>query len=135
MKTWAMRLGHGETAISLGDVRFLGDAEQDNGSDEEAEDDDDEDDDAPQNEKGKAKRGRGRPKKVVPKPKVVRVAKPRKATPLKDNVKVMLNGIAVQEKETEGHWEMDLRLGPNILEVGEDGGMIWKVYMERVAAF
>lgn len=130
-----MRLGQGESNISLGDVRFLGGAEEDHGSDEEVEEEDEDDEGSPRNEKGKAKRGRGRPKKVVPKPKVMRTVKARKATPLRDNVKVMLNGNVVQEKEDNGNWEMELRLGSNVLEVGEDGGMIWKVYMERVATF
>jgi len=128
-----MRLGQGESNISLGDVRFLGGAEEDNGSDEEVEEEDEDDEESSRNEKGKAKRGRGRPKKVVPKPKMIRTVKRTKVTPLRDNVKVILNGNIVQEKEDNGNWEMELRLGSNVLEVGEDGGMIWKVYMERVA--
>lgn len=141
-----MRLGQGEGAISVADVRFLGDEEEEHGSDGEApgaeEEDEDEDEPAPRNGKGKVKKGRGRPKAstraVGPKMKVTRSTKaappPKATTPLRDSVKILLNGSVIEEKENcEGEWDAELRLGPNVLEVGEEGGMVWKVYMERVA--
>jgi len=153
VRSWAMRLGHGEGTISVTDIRFLGDEEEE-GSEDEAHDvadedeDDVEDDRAPRNGKGKAKRGRGRPKASTrataaaaasAKTKVTRSTKPAAAppkttTPLQDSVRIVLNGSVVEGKENcEGEWEVELRLGLNVLELGEDGGMIWKVYMERVS--
>lgn len=128
----------GENAISVSDVRFLVGEEEEQGTEDEAEEEEEEEEGpAPRNGKGKAKRGRGRPRRVVPKVKAPRAAKPRKhITPLQDSVKIMLNGSVVQGKDdVEGQWDMELRLGPNVLEVGEEGGMVWKVYMERVVAF
>jgi hypothetical protein len=60
-------------------------------------------------------------------------ALPKVMTPLRDSVKILLNGSVVEEKDhCEGEWDAELRVGLNVLEVGEVGGMIWKVYMERV---
>jgi hypothetical protein len=140
-----MRLGQGEGSISVADVRFLGE-EEEQGTEDEAADEEEELDEepAPRNGKGKAKRGRGRPKTstraATAKTKITRSTKPaaplKATTPLQDSVKILLNGSVVEGKEDhEGEWDMELRLGPNVLEVGEEGGMIWKVYMERVAAF
>jgi len=145
-----MRLGQGEGAISVADVRFLGDEEEEGSEDEthdaaEEEEEDVEEDHSPRNGKGKAKRGRGRPKAstraaaAAAKTKVTRSTKPAVAplkatTPLRDSVKILLNGSVVEGKEDcEGEWDVELRVGPNVLEVGEDGGMIWKVYMECVS--
>jgi chromatin structure-remodeling complex subunit RSC4 len=146
-----MRLGQGEGAISVADVRFLGDEEEEGSEDEthdaaEEEEEDVEEDHASRNGKGKAKRGRGRPKAstrtaaaAAAKTKVTRSTKPAAAppkatTPLRDSVKILLNGSVVDGREDcEGEWDVELRLGPNVLEVGEDGGMIWKVYMERIS--
>jgi hypothetical protein len=145
VKSWAMRLGQGEGSISIADVRFLAAEEEEQGSEDEAaeeEEEDTEEEPAPRNGKGKAKRGRGRPKAVTrataAKTKATRSTKtaapPKASTPLQDSVKILLNGSVVEVKEDrEGEWDMELRLGQNVLEVGEEGGMVWKVYMERVA--
>jgi hypothetical protein len=140
-----MRLGQGEGSISIADVRFLAAEEEEQGSEDEAaeeEEEDTEEEPAPRNGKGKAKRGRGRPKAVTrataAKTKATRSTKtaapPKASTPLQDSVKILLNGSVVEVKEDrEGEWDMELRLGQNVLEVGEEGGMVWKVYMERMA--
>jgi chromatin structure-remodeling complex subunit RSC4 len=147
VRSWAMRLGQGEGAISIAEVRFLGDEEEEGSEDETHDEEDIEEDRALRNGKGKAKKGRGRPKAntraatatATAKTKVTRSTKlapapPKSTTPSRDSVKILLNGSVVKGKENcEGEWEVELRLGLNVLELGEDGGMIWKVYMERVS--
>lgn len=142
VKSWAIRLGQAESSISVAKILFLADEEEEPLSDDDADEEEEEISDAepsPRNGKGKAKRGRGRPKgttRAAGKPKVTR-NKPtlqKETTPLQDNVKIVLNGSVVQRKDDhDGEWTMELRLGPNVLEVGEEGGMVWKVYLERVA--
>lgn len=148
VRSWAMKLGQGENALSVADVRFLGDVDE-QGTDDEAhgpeEEEEEAEDAAPSNGKGKVKRGRGRPPKATtrpaapPKAKVTRSSKPivpKATTPLQDSVKVWLNGSLVQGNEDHaGTWDVDLRVGSNILEAGEEGGMTWKVYLERLSAF
>ena len=57
----------------------------------------------------------------------------------KGEVIVKANGSPINAKvpnkeEGEGVWEVaELRLGTNILEVGEKTGEIWKVVLQRVA--
>jgi hypothetical protein len=145
-----MRLGQGEGAVSVADVRFFGDDEEEQGGEDDPHDPEEAEEEAvdtelvSKNGKGKAKRGRGRPPKnstrvaVVAKPtKVTRSTKPappKAVTPLQDSIKIRLNGSVVQGKgDREGEWDVELRPGSNVLEVGEEGGMTWKVYMERVA--
>ncbi|KAH7925172.1 Bromodomain-containing protein [Leucogyrophana mollusca] len=148
VKTWAMRLGYGENGVSVAEVKFHGDDEED-GSDQEdeaqghlQEEEEEEEEPVPK------KRGRGRPpknpaakakaaaaaaaaKKAERLPKV-RVHKAH--TPLRENIHVIVNGTAVSEKVGEqGVWDVDLQVGSNVLEIGEKGGMFWKVYMERVS--
>jgi len=88
VRSWAME---GEGSISIADVRFLA-AEEES---------------APRNGKGKAKRGRGRPKAstraATAKTKVTSSTKPaalpKAATPLRDIVKILLNGSVMEVKE------------------------------------
>ena len=150
VRSWTVRLGQGEAAVSVADVQFLGDEEEEGSDGEiindvaEEDEEDAEEDLAPRNGKGKAKKGRGRPKAsarataAVAKMKVTRstkaVAPPKAATLLQDSVKILLNGSVVEGKEDcDGQWDVELRFGPNVLEVGEDGGMVWKVYLERIS--
>lgn len=147
VKSWAMRLGRGESAVCVADVQFLGDDGEQQGSEDEAHDADKTEEsavDAEASPMGKVKRGRGRPPKgagrggAIAKAKDLRSAKAaqtKAATPLQDSIKLRLNGAVVAGKENSvGEWDVDLRLGSNVLEVGEEGGMTWKVYMERVSA-
>ena len=47
-------------------------------------------------------------------------------------MKFSLNESVVEGKEVcEGEWDCRI-CRPNVLEVGEDGRMVWKVYMEHV---
>ncbi|KAH7916459.1 RSC complex protein [Hygrophoropsis aurantiaca] len=149
VKTWAMRLGYGENGVSIADVKFQGNEEEE-GSDQEdeahshlQEEEEEEEEPVPK------KRGRGRPPKnpaakakaaaaaAAAAKKIERPSKPhaqKAVTPLRENIQVIANGTPVNEKNNEqGVWDIDLQVGMNVLEVGEKGGMIWKVYMERVS--
>lgn len=115
----------------------MGDEEESSGGEEEVDDEDAMDVDAAmKNGKKKVKRGRGRPPKV---PKggggvKVKPVRPTKKKPKLGEVQVKINGSVVQE--LEGHsskWSVDVPLGSNTLEMGEKGGLIWKVYTQRMA--
>ncbi|THG94578.1 hypothetical protein EW026_g6921 [Hermanssonia centrifuga] len=154
VKTWAVRLGAGETSIHVGDVKFLAHDEDDESGDEEERRDkqkdqeaerheeEEEEEDPPQQEK--PKRGRGRPRK---KPRSGKVASESpKASKGKtvakaaialheEEVQVKLNGTLIDPLEDqEGEWEVDLAIGLNVLEVGEKDGIIWRVHLERIAS-
>ena len=47
-------------------------------------------------------------------------------------LEVKLNGTVIAPKENET-WEVLVAFGLSVLEVGEKGGMVWKVYLDRVA--
>ena len=93
----------------------------------------------------KPKRGRGRPRKhPVPLAKTALVTSPKPnkgkevvrkpSTLLGDpEVIVKLNGVAKIRKDGKEEWDVDLHVGSNVLEVGEKGGCIWRVYLERLA--
>ncbi|KAJ7492311.1 RSC complex protein [Mycena latifolia] len=145
VKTWAMRLGPGERAVSVADVTYMGDDEDDS-SDEEEEDEDDEDEDEDEmdvdvpakngKKKGKGKgRTRGKGKVLTAAAKALQAARAAKKEARKiGEVQVKLNGFVVAEKVGHpGQWMVDLQAGANLLEVGEKGGLIWKVYAERLA--
>jgi hypothetical protein len=145
VKTWAMRLGPGERALSVTDVTYMGDDEEDSSEDEEdleeEEEDDEEDseDDTAKNgkKKGKGKgRSRGKNKTVTAAVKALQAARAAKREARKiGEVQVKLNGLVVAHKDGHpGSWMVDLRAGANLLEVGEKGGLIWKVYAERLGA-
>lgn len=136
VKSWAMKLSHGEISLSIAEIKFIGDEDRDS-SDEDADLEEEEGEPLPK------KRGRGRPpKNLKVKAKIVTAKKSdhtgkktsKAATPLPESIQVVLNGKAVSEKpEQEGIWDMELQSGTNVLEVGEKGGHVWKVYLERVA--
>jgi len=140
VKSWAMKLGHGEISLSIADIKFLGEEDRDS-SDEDVDDHDLEDEE--EEEPLPKKRGRGRPPKnskvkakIVPAKKSDLAGKKtsKAATPSRESIQVVLNGKPVGEKtEQEGIWDTELQSGTNVLEVGEKGGHIWKVYLERVA--
>jgi hypothetical protein len=57
---------------------------------------------------------------------------PKKA-PLKiGEVQVKLNGLVMKEPEQAGQWSISVSVGSSVVEVGEVGGMLWKVYVERI---
>lgn len=136
-----MKLGHGEISLSITEIKFLGVEDRDS-SDEDA-DAHDEPEEGEEEELVPKKRGRGRPPKnpkvkakiVIAKKSDLVVKKTLKAaTPSRESIHIVLNGKPVVEKpEQEGVWDMELQIGTNVLEVGEKGGHVWKVYLERVA--
>lgn len=133
-----MKLGQGEISLSIAEVKFLGDEDRDS-SDEDADAHDPEEE---EEEPLPKKRGRGRPPKnskvkakvVTGKKSDVAGKKAAKAsTPPRESIQIVLNGKPVGEKaEQEGVWDVDLQSGTNVLEVGEKGGHVWKVYLDRV---
>lgn len=135
MKSWAMRLGAGEVGIWVKDVIFLEDEEDDSSGGEEEEEAEGEDEglDAPVKtgrRKGKGK-GRGRQKTKAAKPKTTGLAK--KKAPKLEEVQVKLNGVVILEREDSvGRWLVDVPIGSNTIEVGEKGGLIWRIYADRM---
>ncbi|KAF9074860.1 Bromodomain-containing protein [Rhodocollybia butyracea] len=133
--TWAMRLEQDEKSLSVREITFM--AEPGDSSDED-EDEDEEEIDVDVETEQPVKKRRGRPPKVV---KVAPAAKPKTLnSPKKKKVKkrgdlqVKVNGTLLNEdEERAGNWTVALVVGSNILEVGEKGGLTWKVYAERVA--
>jgi chromatin structure-remodeling complex subunit RSC4 len=152
VKNWAVRLGPGETSILVSNVSYLGDEEEeessaDEGDGEKHEEDDDMDVDvdvdvSPPSKNGRRRnkpRGRGRPPKAATiAAKAAAAAKAAKAEKKKaiskvGEIQLKLNNFVVKEQpEEHGEWSVQLPAGPNIIEVGEVGGMVWKVYAERL---
>lgn len=140
VKSWFLRLVPGESRVNIGGIAFMGDPDEAESSDEE-EDKDDEDYDMDvdveagstspsKNLRSKGKRGRGRPPKAAVK--VTPTKAPKKKQPKIGEVQLKLNNIVVKEQiEHEGEWDVYLPVGSSIIEVGEVGGMIWKLYLER----
>ena len=88
----------------------------------------------------KPKRPRGRPRKrtrkPVPEPNSKDKGKDKAPNgPLEDEVQLKCNGTVVQPLEDEKEtWEVNLVVGMNVIEVGEAGGVVWRMYLERTAA-
>lgn len=127
VKSWAIRLGREEESLLVADVKFLGEDDRDS-SDEEARDEEIE-------EPTLKKRGRGRStknSKAKVKSTLVKDHTSKKvSTPTHEDVQIVLNGTSVATKRGESGWEMELQIGSNVLEVGEKGGHVWKVYLEK----
>ncbi|KAJ7269404.1 Bromodomain-containing protein [Mycena haematopus] len=142
VKTWAMRLGSGERALSVSDVTYMGAEEEDSSEDSEEEEEEgseeEEPEDAPaKNGKKKIKgkgRGRGKSKAATAAAKALQAARAAKREARKiGEVQVKLNGNMVpHQTDDPGQWMVDLKAGVNLLEVGEKGGLVWKVYAERL---
>lgn len=149
-----MRLAPGETGLHVDDLVFAGDEDGEESTDEEEEEElkqEEEDDDmevdgstsSPKN--GKTRKGKPavrrsqRAAAVTTRTTRSTVAKNKVQEKQKEAEKVeevllKLNGVAVKEKEdTMRQWNVNLPIGSNILEVGEKGGLMWKVYVERIA--
>ncbi|KAJ3916976.1 RSC complex protein [Lentinula edodes] len=135
--SWAMPLERDEKSLSVGEIVFmaeLGDSsgEEDEGDDDAAEMDVDS---APE----PLKKRRGRPPKVVKTAAVISKPKvpvsPKKKKPKKrGEMLIKINGTIVKEdEERSGNWDVELSVGSNVVEVGEQGGLIWKVYAQRIS--
>ncbi|KAH9923634.1 Bromodomain-containing protein [Fomitopsis serialis] len=149
VRTWAVRLC-GETSVRVSGVRFLKmDTEDEESSDDEEKGKKLEDEDEEvEKEKGKEKEGetkpekrkRGRPKKkkqpVVEEVKAEETAKKKgkaRARPPPGETQVKLNGVVANALDDgQSEWDLDLPIGPNVVEIGEKGGTPWRVYLDRV---
>jgi chromatin structure-remodeling complex subunit RSC4 len=153
VRTWVLRLASGESEIDVDDLVFLADEEEEGSSDEDEddfklEDENDVDTDGPTSsaKNGRTRKGRSstrRSQKTTPtnmrttrsaaavaKSKVLEKKKEEKI----EEVQLKLNGTVVNEKqEATRQWNINLSSGSNTLEVGEKGGLMWKVYIERLA--
>ncbi|EPQ60463.1 Bromodomain-containing protein [Gloeophyllum trabeum ATCC 11539] len=125
VKSWAMRLTNGEKVVTIKDVTFLED---------EHEQEEDKPPEQEQSEPATDTKGKGRAKAAAKKTEATPVDAKVKANgkPSKgiEAVEVRLNGSLVRSMSgTE--WQADLPVGASTLEIGEQGGIIWKVYFDR----
>ncbi|KAF9041781.1 Bromodomain-containing protein [Hymenopellis radicata] len=126
VKSWAIRLGPEEQTLSVSNVTFIQDDEDESSGDE----DDMEVDDQPA---AKPKRGRGRPPKTKSETAGTKVkSKGGKKKPKLGEIQVKLNG-QVKDGDGKDKWNIPVPIGNSTLEVGEKGGLIWKIYTQRVA--
>ena len=151
VKSWAVRLMPGETTILLSNVSFLGSEEDESSGDEEADVEKHEEEEAdmdldveadpPLPVKNGRRKGKGRGKGRLAKVSTVTtrqaaaktMKQPKKTPPKIGEVQVKLNGSLVKEQiEQAGQWNISVSLGSNVVEVGEVGGMLWKVYLQRI---
>ena len=139
VKVWAVRLSPNETGVRLSGVKFLDDVdehsdgeERENPEVERHEEEEEEEED--EQDKPVVKRGRGRPKKKPSQESPKGKGKARaKSQVSEDEVQVRLNNVVAVPAE-DGVWDIELSGGMNIVEVGVKGGMIWRAYLDRIAA-
>jgi len=151
VKTWAMRLVPGETGLNVDDLVFSGDDESEEsseGDDEEElkQEEEDEDDSisSPKNSKTRnIKVAVRRSQRTVAVPTRTtrstiaknKIQEKKKEIEKVEEVLLKLNGVVVKEKEDAARqWNMGIPAGSNVLEVGEKGGLMWKVHIERVVS-
>lgn len=149
VKSWSVRLGVGETSLVVNEVTYMGEEEEDASDDDHGDVEKEEEGDnmdvdyetSPSKKKGKA-RGRGRPPKATTlaakaaqaaaASKAAKAAK-KKAPRKVGEVQLKLNNFVVNEQpEKPGEWSVYLVSGTNVIEIGEVGGMVWKLYAERL---
>ena len=52
----------------------------------------------------------------------------------RESLQVIVNGSIVSEsKDQPGQWNVDLRMGTNEIEIGEKGGALWRMLLERTS--
>ena len=139
VKTWAMRMRSGETDIHVGQVTFLGDEEEESSGEEEGHEQEDQEEeehmdvDVPMKNGRRKGKGKGRnraktSKATIAKAKTMAVKKKKQKIGL---LQLKLNGSVIKEESEDGNWVVQPAVGSNVLEIGETGGLIWKVYIER----
>jgi len=146
-----MRLVPGETGLNVDDLVFSGDDESEEsseGDDEEElkQEEEDEDDSisSPKNSKTRnIKVAVRRSQRTVAVPTRTtrstiaknKIQEKKKEIEKVEEVLLKLNGVVVKEKEDAARqWNMGIPAGSNVLEVGEKGGLMWKVHIERVVS-
>lgn len=132
VKVWSLQLVPGEMGLKIGDVTYLDDEEEEESSDEEAMEQEEEEEEEEEGDQGGSKgRGRGtngngggvRIKDGVKLP-------PKRIPP---PMQVRLNKTAVKASgENEDNWDVEVPIGSHVLELGEKGGAVWKVYIQRM---
>lgn len=142
VKSWVMRLSPVETGVLVEDVAFFHDEEEESSGDEDAEpepkqeEEEEEVEEAPV--KNGRKKGKSRARTRLQKPPVKsstsksKVPVPKKKATKIGEVQVKLDGTAVKDGEKENQWTVSLSVGSHVLEIGEVGGIRWKVYAERL---
>jgi hypothetical protein len=135
-----IRVSKEERRLRISDIKFLRDEGEDSGVEEaqEEQEDKEEEEEEPELEgitKNGKKKGKGKSKgkargKAGSKTKAARSVK--KAKPKMDEIQVKVNGVVTKESEDHpGEWQVELLVGWNAIEIGEKGGLIWKVQAER----
>lgn len=143
VKTWAMRLRSGETDVHVGQVTFIGDEEEESSGEEEGheleekqeQEEEHMDVDAPAKNGRRKGKGKGKNRAKLIKTTVAKArSMPQKKKKQKiGQLQLKLNGSVIKDEEEDGNWVVQLSVGSNVLEVGETGGLIWKVYVERLS--
>jgi len=144
-----MRLVPGETGLNVDDLVFSGDEGEESSEEDDEEElkqeEEDEDGSTSSPKNGRIRKGKvavrrsQRAAAVLTRTTRSTVAKNKIQAKKKEAEKIeevllKLNGVVVKEKEdTTRQWNISLPGGLNILEVGEKGGLMWKVYIERIA--
>lgn len=120
-----MRLNGSETGIILSNVTLLYMLEDGSSGDDEQD-----------GEEGTAlAKGKKRGRSARKRGKAAEAAKKAKGKAPESGgggMQATLNGAVVAGKES-GEWEVPLPVGISVLELGEKGGMVWKVYLDRAA--
>ncbi|RPD57080.1 Bromodomain-containing protein [Lentinus tigrinus ALCF2SS1-6] len=138
VRSWAMRLSANETAVLVSDVAFLdhhaGAEEDESSGDEEhrrqEEEEEEEEIEATPKKRGPGRpRKRGRPPKATTKTKKV-AGKVKVPDSQRGPLQAKLNGTLIDATESQT-WEVQVPFGTSTLEIGEEGGMVWKVYLDR----
>ncbi|PIL31354.1 hypothetical protein GSI_06052 [Ganoderma sinense ZZ0214-1] len=149
VRTWAMRLDGSETSIVVSEVAFLShhhhDRDEHEESDEDApmrhEEEEEEEEEAAAGAEAaeppspSKRKGSGRPSRKRTRSARILNSKKGKGKGSESApgpIQVKLNG-AVLKATDGGTWETPVLPNLNMLEVGEKGGMVWKVYLDKVA--
>ena len=143
VKSWAMRLSPAETGVLIEDVIFFHDEEEESSGDEEAgqepkqEEEEEAAEEAPVKNgrrKGKSRAKTRSQKSVKLSASKSKVSAPKKKATKIGEVQVKLDGTAVKDGEKANQWTVSLSVGDHVLEIGEVGGIHWKVFAERLEA-
>jgi chromatin structure-remodeling complex subunit RSC4 len=142
VKSWAMRLLPAETGVLIGDIAFFHDEEEESSGEDEAEQEPKQEEEEEEVEEVPVKNGRKKGKskaKTRSQKSPAKSSTPKSKAPVAKKkvtkvgeVQVKLNGTVVKDEEKEGRWTVGLPVGSHVLEIGEVGGILWKVYAERL---
>lgn len=119
------------------DVKFFGEEDKES-SDEDlcdlAEEEEEEEEEPIPKRRGRGRPARNHKIKLKPTGKKVDQSVKKVAAqviPPHENIQVVMNGTPTTTKADQRMWEVEPQVGSNVLEIGEKGGYVWKVYLER----